>query len=239
MLQLISSSCAARCAALKYLVCCWQVARKLLVSCLPVPRPLKLPLNPVLQDFRASTIARAPGRRPANRQCSKVPNSDLCLEPKPVATTEWELTTPSLERVHFVVAARPVSRHRLEFYFEGLSILRAGGRNRRGSKVLANWMRAALQAVGGRAKACELFGSASSCFRLLGGAGLKGCLNRMNSRVVLGTSCRASELLGRVSRRTPEFPAARNRSVSSGSYSEGGLVGFGRPAGKLFGRAVW
>ena len=41
---------------------------------------------------------RAAGRRPANRQCFKVPNSDLCLEVRPAAITEWELTTPSLER---------------------------------------------------------------------------------------------------------------------------------------------
>ena len=41
---------------------------------------------------------RAAGRRPANRQCFKVPNSDLCLEVRPAAVTEWELTTPSLER---------------------------------------------------------------------------------------------------------------------------------------------
>ena len=45
---------------------------------------------------------RAAGRRPANRQCFKVPNSDLCLEVRPAAITEWELTTPSLERAHAI-----------------------------------------------------------------------------------------------------------------------------------------
>ena len=91
--------------------------------------------------------------------------------------------------LHSVVAARLVSRHRLEFwYFEGLSILRAGGRrvrNLRGSKVLANWARAASEAVllcaedwrailEVRRRAPELFGCTPSCSGAASGGGHSG-----------------------------------------------------------------
>ena len=81
------------------------------------------------------------------------------------------LAPPSLSRKgvvssHSVLATGLVSRHRVEFriqYFEGLSILRAGGRrvcNRRGSKVLAKTGCARLEALEGPCGARELFGSA-------------------------------------------------------------------------------
>ena len=55
------------------------------------------------------------GRRPVNRQCCKVPNSDPCLEPGLVAITKWELTTPSLERAASpaVPLVGPVSNKKL------------------------------------------------------------------------------------------------------------------------------
>ena len=93
-MQLVSCRYVAR----VLLVCSSSAARKLLVGCSQVVRPLKLLKIPFCKHFRAPKIARAAGRRPANRQCFKVPNSALCLELKLVAITEWRAGTPSLER---------------------------------------------------------------------------------------------------------------------------------------------
>ena len=46
-----------------------------------------------LQPLRLQAL-----RPPALKIALKVPNSTPCLETRPVAITEWELTTPSLER---------------------------------------------------------------------------------------------------------------------------------------------
>ena len=57
--------------------------------------------RPVCKYFRAPEIADPTASSPQNRQALKLPNSTLCLETRPVAITEWELTTPSLERAQF------------------------------------------------------------------------------------------------------------------------------------------
>ena len=68
-------------------------------------RALRAPSNcfrsrarPVCKHFRAPKIARRKASSPQNRQALQVQNSTLCLETRPVAATEWELTTPSRRR---------------------------------------------------------------------------------------------------------------------------------------------
>ena len=52
----------------------------------------------VLRSRARPTIADPTASGPQNRQTLKVPNSTPCLETRPVAITEWELTTLSTER---------------------------------------------------------------------------------------------------------------------------------------------
>ena len=70
--------------------------------------------KPIRAVIALSTVVRAAGHKPANRQCSKVPNSDLCLE-QPVATTEWELATPDpLLEFHPRSGNKACSHYRVE-----------------------------------------------------------------------------------------------------------------------------
>ena len=52
----------------------------------------------VLQALCSPYDCRPYGLQPSKLTDPQVPNSTPCLETRPVAITEWELTTPSLER---------------------------------------------------------------------------------------------------------------------------------------------
>ena len=56
--------------------------------------------RPVCKHFRAPKIANPSASSSQNRQTLQVSNSTLCLETRPVAITEWELTTLSPESPH-------------------------------------------------------------------------------------------------------------------------------------------
>ena len=113
------------------------------------------------------------GRRPANRQYSRVPNSDPCLEHRPVATTEWELTTPSAADIRQVKkVSDEVSDRITQFKFLVQDDIRRlwrtcsrRVRNRRGSKVLAKQRARDFEALRGSVRGRELFWSDARCAR--------------------------------------------------------------------------
>ena len=70
----------------------------------PSPRPQtaskrRSAARPFCKD-RAPKIPSPRASSPQNRRVLKVPNSDLCLETSLLATTKWEMATPSPERTN-------------------------------------------------------------------------------------------------------------------------------------------
>ena len=63
-----------------------------------VRRPLKAALRLFASTFEPQRLLELRPGTVQNRECSKVPNSDLCLETRPAADTERRLETPSTER---------------------------------------------------------------------------------------------------------------------------------------------